>query len=97
MIRKKTELWKCAGVSCVSSDGAAGPQLNNNQLYKFSYITEVLLDSTRGAKENPAGYKISSLVHANLVWRDPSSKDDQLIQLAVRLHTETGYDVTSAC
>lgn len=68
----------------VSSDGAAGPRLNNNQLYKFSYMTEVLLDSTRGPKENPTGYRISSNVDVHLVWRDPSSKDDQLIQLAVR-------------
>lgn len=81
----------------VSSDGAAGPRLNNNQLYKFSYITEVLLDSTRGPKENPAGYRISSNVDVNLVWRDPSSKDDQLIQLAVQHSTLRGYDVTSSC
>ncbi|CAG03740.1 unnamed protein product [Tetraodon nigroviridis] len=75
-----------SSASCFSAsvkDGAAGPRLNNKQLYKFSYISEVLLDSTRGPKENPAGYKISSQVDANLVWRDPSSKDDQLIQLAV--------------
>lgn len=75
-----------SSASCFSAsvkDGAAGPRLNNNQLYKFSYITEVLLDSTRGPKDNPAGYKISSHVDASLVWRDPSSKDDQLIQLAI--------------
>uniref|UniRef100_A0A671WT22 Microsomal triglyceride transfer protein n=1 Tax=Sparus aurata TaxID=8175 RepID=A0A671WT22_SPAAU len=64
--------------------GAAGPRLNNNQLYKFSYTTEVLVDKARGSKEGSAGYKISSDVDVNLVWRDPSSKDDQLIQLAVR-------------
>lgn len=68
----------------VSSDGAAGPRLSNNQLYKFSYMTEVLLDSARGPKETPTGYRISSNVGVHLVWRDPSSKDDQLIQLAVR-------------
>uniref|UniRef100_A0A7N8Y8N6 Microsomal triglyceride transfer protein n=1 Tax=Mastacembelus armatus TaxID=205130 RepID=A0A7N8Y8N6_9TELE len=72
-------------VSCVSSGGgaAAGPRLNNNQLYKFSYTTEVLLDRTRGSKEGRAGYKISTNVDINLVWRDPSSKDNQLIQLAI--------------
>eukprot|EP00066_Takifugu_rubripes_P021414 XP_011610680.1 PREDICTED: microsomal triglyceride transfer protein large subunit [Takifugu rubripes] len=72
--------------SCFSAsvkDGAAGPRLNNNQLYKFSYMTEVLLDSTRGPKENPTGYRISSNVDVHLVWRDPSSKGDQLIQLAI--------------
>lgn len=62
---------------------AAGPRLNNNQLYKFSYTTEVLLDKARGSKEGSAGYRISSDVKINLVWRDPSNKDDQLIQLAV--------------
>ena len=71
-------------MSCVSSGGAAGPRLNNNQLYKFSYSTEVLVDRSRGSKEGSAGYRISSDVDVNLVWRDPGSKDDQLIQLAVR-------------
>uniref|UniRef100_A0A8C7Z0Y0 Microsomal triglyceride transfer protein n=1 Tax=Oryzias sinensis TaxID=183150 RepID=A0A8C7Z0Y0_9TELE len=62
---------------------AAGPRLHNKQLYKFSYTAEVLLDKAKGSKEGGAGYKISSEVNINLVWRDPSSKDDQLIQLAV--------------
>uniref|UniRef100_A0A7N6AGY2 Vitellogenin domain-containing protein n=1 Tax=Anabas testudineus TaxID=64144 RepID=A0A7N6AGY2_ANATE len=71
-------------VSCISSGGAAaGPRLNNNQLYKFSYTTEVLVDRTKGSKEGSAGYRISSDVHVNLVWRDPSSKDDQLIKLVI--------------
>uniref|UniRef100_A0A4W6BU84 Microsomal triglyceride transfer protein n=1 Tax=Lates calcarifer TaxID=8187 RepID=A0A4W6BU84_LATCA len=70
-------------VSRVSSGGAAGPRLNNNQLYKFSYTTEVLVDKARGSKEGSAGYRISSDVDVNLVWRDPSSKDDQLIQVAI--------------
>lgn len=68
----------------VSTDVAAGPRLNNNQLYKFSYTTEVLLDRTKGSREGSAGYRISSDVGVHLVWRDPSSKDDQLIQVAVR-------------
>ncbi|XP_076584984.1 microsomal triglyceride transfer protein large subunit [Chaetodon auriga] len=74
------------GASCVSAaakGGAAGPRLNNNQLYKFSYAAEVLLDRTRPSKEGSAGYRISSDVDVNLVWRDPSSKDDQLIQVAI--------------
>lgn len=74
---------------CVSSDGAAGPRLNNNQLYKFSYTTEVLVDRARGSKEGSTGYRISSDVGVNLIWRDPSSKDDQLIQLAVCWPTHT--------
>lgn len=95
-----------AGFPCVSSDGAAGPRLNNNQLYKFSYTTEVLVDRTRGSKEGSAGYRISSDVGVNLVWRDPSSKDDQLIQVAVcrsthmlRQHMMSSHisDYTFAC
>ncbi|XP_059196725.1 microsomal triglyceride transfer protein large subunit [Centropristis striata] len=74
----------CAVSSVSASDkGAAGPRLNNNQLYKFSYSTEVLVDRTRGSKGGSTGYRISSDVDVNLVWRGPSSKDDQLIQLAI--------------
>ena len=68
---------------CVSSGAVAGPQLNNNQLYKFSYTTEVRLDKNRGSKEGGAGYRISSDVNVNLVWRDPSNKDDQLMRVVV--------------
>nr|XP_023995703.1 microsomal triglyceride transfer protein-like [Salvelinus alpinus] len=63
--------------------GAAGPRLNNDQLYKFSYTTEVLVDRAKGSKDGSVGYRISSDVNVNLVWRDPSSKDDQLIQLLI--------------
>uniref|UniRef100_A0A8C7W2E4 Vitellogenin domain-containing protein n=1 Tax=Oncorhynchus mykiss TaxID=8022 RepID=A0A8C7W2E4_ONCMY len=66
-----------------SSAGAAGPRLNNDRLYKFSYTTEVLVDRAKGSKDGSAGYRISSDVDVNLVWRDPSSKDDQLIQLVI--------------
>uniref|UniRef100_A0A8C8CNF1 Vitellogenin domain-containing protein n=1 Tax=Oncorhynchus tshawytscha TaxID=74940 RepID=A0A8C8CNF1_ONCTS len=66
-----------------SSAGAAGPRLNNDQLYKFSYTTEVLVDRAKGSKDGSVGYRISSDVDVNLVWRDPSSKDDQLIQLVI--------------
>lgn len=73
-----------ASSSSASAKGAAaGPRLNNNQLYKFSYTTEVLVDRARGSKEGSAGYRISSDVDINLVWRDPSSKDDQLVRLAM--------------
>uniref|UniRef100_A0A674A8B2 Microsomal triglyceride transfer protein n=1 Tax=Salmo trutta TaxID=8032 RepID=A0A674A8B2_SALTR len=67
----------------VSGAGAAGPRLNNDRLYKFSYTTEVLVDRAKGSKDGSAGYSISSDVDVNLVWRDPSSKDDQLIQLVI--------------
>ncbi|XP_035644909.1 microsomal triglyceride transfer protein-like isoform X1 [Oncorhynchus keta] len=66
-----------------SNRGAAGPRLNNDRLYKFSYTTEVLVDRAKGSKDGSSGYRISSDVDVNLVWRDPSSKDDQLIQLVI--------------
>ncbi|XP_061535908.1 microsomal triglyceride transfer protein large subunit [Phycodurus eques] len=73
----------CAA-SCVATPASgAGPRLNNNQLYKFSYTTEVLVDRARRSKEGSAGYKMSSDVDVNLVWRDPSNKDEQLIQLKI--------------
>uniref|UniRef100_A0A8C5GHI9 Vitellogenin domain-containing protein n=1 Tax=Gouania willdenowi TaxID=441366 RepID=A0A8C5GHI9_GOUWI len=73
----------CGCVSCVSSGVAAGPRLNNNQLYKFSYTTEVLLNKARGSKEGSTGSRISCEVDVNLVWRDPNNDDEQLVQLAV--------------
>uniref|UniRef100_A0A8C7IC37 Microsomal triglyceride transfer protein n=1 Tax=Oncorhynchus kisutch TaxID=8019 RepID=A0A8C7IC37_ONCKI len=74
----------CLIILCrTSSAGAAGPRLNNDQLYKFSYTTEVLVDRAKGSKDGSVGYRISSDVDVNLVWRDPSSKDDQLIQLVI--------------
>ncbi|XP_037530247.1 microsomal triglyceride transfer protein large subunit [Nematolebias whitei] len=75
----------CAASAVTSSTKgvAAGPRLDNNQLYKFSYTTEVLLDKARGSREGGAGYRISSDVNVNLVWRDPGSKDDQLVRLVM--------------
>ncbi|CAL8332748.1 unnamed protein product [Lota lota] len=64
-------------------DVAAGPRLDNHQLYKFSYRAEVLLDRAGGSKQSSAGYGITSDVSVHLVWRDPGSKDDQLIQIAI--------------
>ncbi|CAG5928521.1 unnamed protein product [Menidia menidia] len=76
-------LCAAPSVSVSAKGAAAGPRLNNNQLYKFSYSTEVLLDRARGSREGNAGYRISTDVNVNLVWRDPSNKDEQLIQLAI--------------
>ncbi|CAL8288411.1 unnamed protein product [Arctogadus glacialis] len=82
---KLVVLLLCTAVVATDSkkDVAAGPRLDNHQLYKFSYRTEVLLDRARGSKTSSAGYRITSDVSAHLVWRDPGNKDDQLIQLAM--------------
>ncbi|MBN3299983.1 MTP protein, partial [Amia calva] len=62
----------------------AGLRLDNGKLHRFSYSTEVLLDQARGSVEGGAGYRMSSTVDISLVWRSPSSKDDQLVKVAVR-------------
>ncbi|XP_030208069.1 microsomal triglyceride transfer protein large subunit [Gadus morhua] len=82
---KLVVLLLCTAVVATDSkkDVAAGPRLDNHQLYKFSYRTEVLLDRAGGSKTSSAGYRITSDVSAHLVWRDPGNKDDQLIQLAM--------------
>uniref|UniRef100_A0A8C9QU44 Microsomal triglyceride transfer protein n=2 Tax=Scleropages formosus TaxID=113540 RepID=A0A8C9QU44_SCLFO len=82
-----TVIFLCVTSSCFFASvegGVRGPRLSNGQLYKFSYSTEVLLDRARGSAEGSAGYRISSSVDINLVWRNPSSKDDQLLKLMIR-------------
>ncbi|XP_036373167.1 microsomal triglyceride transfer protein large subunit [Megalops cyprinoides] len=70
--------------SASAKGASAGPRPSSGQLYKFSYTTEVLVDRARGSAEGSAGYRVSSGVDINLVWRNPSSKDDQLLQVAIR-------------
>lgn len=76
-------LCTACSFSASAKDVPLGPRLNNNQLYKLSYTTEVRVDRARGTPQGSAGYRLSSDVDINLVWRDPSNKDDQLIQLAI--------------
>ncbi|XP_056441890.1 microsomal triglyceride transfer protein large subunit isoform X2 [Gadus chalcogrammus] len=83
MLKLVVLLLCTAVVATDSKKVAAGPRLDNHQLYKFSYRTEVLLDRAGGSKTSSAGYRITSDVSAHLVWRDPGNKDDQLIQLAM--------------
>ncbi|CAM5139690.1 unnamed protein product [Natator depressus] len=61
-----------------------GPRINNDKLYKFTYSTEVLIDRVKGLPENSAGYRISSGVDVNLVWRNPNNDDDQLIKIMIK-------------
>ncbi|XP_018419788.1 PREDICTED: microsomal triglyceride transfer protein large subunit [Nanorana parkeri] len=62
----------------------AGPRLNNDKVYRFDYATEVLIDKPRGSLQDSVGYKISSEVEVNLIWRNPSNKDDQLIKIGMK-------------
>ncbi|CAM4657575.1 microsomal triglyceride transfer protein large subunit [Lepidochelys kempii] len=61
-----------------------GPRINNDKLYKFTYSTEVLIDRVKGLPEDSAGYRISSGVDVNLVWRNPNNDDDQLIKIMIK-------------
>ncbi|XP_040274123.1 microsomal triglyceride transfer protein large subunit [Bufo bufo] len=62
----------------------AGPRLNNDKVYKYAYTAEVLIDKPRGSPEDSVGYKISSDVEVNLIWRNPTNKDDQLIKIVMK-------------
>ncbi|KAG8454164.1 hypothetical protein GDO86_000705 [Hymenochirus boettgeri] len=54
------------------------------RIYKYFYTTEVLIDRPRGSLQDSVGYKISSDVNVNLVWRNPANKDDQLIKIVMQ-------------
>ncbi|XP_054845791.1 microsomal triglyceride transfer protein large subunit [Eublepharis macularius] len=60
-----------------------GPRINNDKLYKFAYSTEVLIDRVKGSLQESVGFRISSGVDVNLVWRNPNNDDDQLIKIAI--------------
>ncbi|XP_069599716.1 microsomal triglyceride transfer protein large subunit [Ranitomeya imitator] len=62
----------------------AGPRLNNDKVYKYAYTTDVLIDKPRGSPEDSVGYRILSDVDVNLIWRNPTNKDDQLIKIAMK-------------
>ncbi|XP_067106347.1 microsomal triglyceride transfer protein large subunit [Osmerus mordax] len=67
-----------------STKGAgAAPRVNNDRLYKFSYSTEVILDRSRALRKGGAGFRISSDVDVNLVWRQAGDSEEQLIQLEI--------------
>ncbi|XP_069711659.1 microsomal triglyceride transfer protein large subunit [Phaenicophaeus curvirostris] len=61
-----------------------GPSLNNDKLYKFAYSTEVYVDQVKASLQKSAGYRISSGVDVNLLWRNPDNDDDQLIKITIR-------------
>ncbi|KAH0615864.1 hypothetical protein JD844_026458 [Phrynosoma platyrhinos] len=61
-----------------------GPRINNDKLYKFAYTTEVTVNRVKGSPQESVGYRISSEVDVNLVWRNPNNDDDQLIKIAIK-------------
>ncbi|XP_029453118.1 microsomal triglyceride transfer protein large subunit [Rhinatrema bivittatum] len=62
----------------------SGPRLNNDKLYTFAYASDVLIDRPRGLPQDGAGYRVSSRVDVNLIWRNPNNDDDQLIKLTIK-------------
>uniref|UniRef100_A0A8C3HSM3 Microsomal triglyceride transfer protein n=1 Tax=Chrysemys picta bellii TaxID=8478 RepID=A0A8C3HSM3_CHRPI len=69
---------------CVCQEIYSSLLINNDKLYKFTYSTEVLIDRIKGLPEDSAGYRISSGVDVNLVWRNPNNDDDQLIRIMIK-------------
>ncbi|NXP52722.1 MTP protein, partial [Heliornis fulica] len=61
-----------------------GPSLSNDKLYKFAYSAEVYVDQVKASLQKSAGYRISSHVDVNLLWRNPDNDDDQLIKITIR-------------
>ncbi|NXE50883.1 MTP protein, partial [Casuarius casuarius] len=61
-----------------------GPSLNNDKIYKFAYSSEVFIDRVKASLQDSAGYRISSGVDVNLLWRNPDNDDDQLIKITIR-------------
>ncbi|NWU97325.1 MTP protein, partial [Upupa epops] len=60
-----------------------GPSLNNDKLYKFAYSAEVYVDRAKASLQKSAGYRISSGVDVNLLWRNPENDDNQLIKIKI--------------
>uniref|UniRef100_A0A672JT66 Microsomal triglyceride transfer protein large subunit-like n=1 Tax=Sinocyclocheilus grahami TaxID=75366 RepID=A0A672JT66_SINGR len=61
----------------------AGPRLDNDKLYRYSYSTEVRLNRPTGSTRGNTGFRISSDVDISLVWRNPQIQDEQLLRLQI--------------
>lgn len=74
----------CVTFLSTSSLGAsAGPRLDNDKLYRYSYSTEVGLNRPSGSTRGNAGFRIHSDVDISLVWRNPEDQDEQLLRLQI--------------
>ncbi|XP_067882285.1 microsomal triglyceride transfer protein large subunit [Heterodontus francisci] len=60
-----------------------GPRFNAEKTYKYSYIVEVQLNRGRGTDKESVGFKIASNVNVDLLWRNSSNEEDQLIRIAI--------------
>uniref|UniRef100_A0A8C2C6R5 Microsomal triglyceride transfer protein n=1 Tax=Cyprinus carpio TaxID=7962 RepID=A0A8C2C6R5_CYPCA len=62
---------------------SAGPQIDNDKLYKYSYSAEVGLNRPTGSTRGNAGFRISSDVDISLVWRNSEIQDEQLLRVQI--------------
>uniref|UniRef100_A0A8C1W446 Microsomal triglyceride transfer protein n=1 Tax=Cyprinus carpio TaxID=7962 RepID=A0A8C1W446_CYPCA len=69
----KKKIYLCA---------SAGPQIDNDKLYKYSYSAEVGLNRPTGSTRGNAGFRISSDVDISLVWRNSEIQDEQLLRVS---------------
>uniref|UniRef100_A0A8C1H3L6 Microsomal triglyceride transfer protein n=1 Tax=Cyprinus carpio carpio TaxID=630221 RepID=A0A8C1H3L6_CYPCA len=61
----------------------AGPRLDNDKLYRYSYSAEVGLNRLTGSTRGNTGFRISSDVDISLIWRNPEIQDEQLLRLQI--------------
>lgn len=78
---------KCCLFLLSKTGHTTGPSLNNDKLYKFAYSAEVYVDQVKASLQKSAGYRISSGVDVNLLWRNPDNDDDQLVKITVIIAT----------
>ncbi|XP_069781718.1 microsomal triglyceride transfer protein large subunit isoform X2 [Narcine bancroftii] len=60
-----------------------GPRFNAGKIYKYHYFVELQLHRGGEAIEESVGFKIVSNINIDLLWRNSSNEDDQLIRIAV--------------
>uniref|UniRef100_A0A9J8AE31 Microsomal triglyceride transfer protein n=2 Tax=Cyprinus carpio TaxID=7962 RepID=A0A9J8AE31_CYPCA len=70
-------------LSTSSLGASAGPQIDNDKLYKYSYSAEVGLNRPTGSTRGNAGFRISSDVDISLVWRNSEIQDEQLLRVQI--------------
>ncbi|KAL2098111.1 hypothetical protein ACEWY4_007318 [Coilia grayii] len=98
-------MQQCSVVACLlfllsfialANGAAPGPRLDNRKLYRFSYSTDFQLDRAQGSRLGATGFRISSTVDINLVWRNPDNEDEQLLQIVIsNVHIENGLPRSS--
>ncbi|XP_051866222.1 microsomal triglyceride transfer protein large subunit [Pristis pectinata] len=86
--RKMSILWVLLTLIASYSSNSAemrrgGPRFSRGKTHKYSYTVELQLDRGGGAIEESVGFKIVSNVNVDLLWRNSSNEDDQLIRIAV--------------